>query len=393
MENRNFYHHISKVRRRYKCGTKKTKTGIINAICEDYQKSRKHVIRCLNGSTPGQGEHGHIQGRPCEYRGPVVKLLVELWKQMSYMNSKRMKQALPIWLPHYPKPVDENLRTKILKMSASTMDRLLGPYKLTRRRGLQSRTRPPAARALEKFIPIKPFQLKIDKPGFMEADTVAHCGGSLTGTFAWTLNMTDVDSGWTSQRAFLGKEAKNVLDSVKLTQLKLPFRMWAFHSDNGSEFINHTLMKYFDNPEDSVIFTRGRVYKKNDQAHVEQKNWTHVRDVFGYYRYDNEELVEAMNDIYENEQYLLQNFFFPQMKLKEKCRVGSKYRKLYDKPQSPYERLMKSPHIMSSIKEELKHQFESLNPFELKTTLEAKLKKLSNLLKKTGQFIEDKKAA
>lgn len=194
--------------------------------------------------------------------------------------------------------------------------------------------------------------------------------------------MTDEVSGWTEQRATLDRMAEDIKSKIVEIRLGLPFRMWWFHSDNGCEFLNHTLIQYFDDPRDQVNFTRGRAYKKNDQALIEQKNFTHVRQVFGYERVSTQELVEAMNDIYKNEFSLLQNYFVPQMRLIEKVRVGSRYRKKFDKPKTPYHRLMESKWINSEQKEHLQITYESLNPFELRKSLEKKLNNFFELLKK-----------
>jgi len=167
----------------------------------------------------------------------------------------------------------------------------------------------------------------------MEVDTVAHCGKSISGDFVWRLTTTDILSGWTECRATWNKGSAGVIEQIKHIESHLPFILKGCDCDNGSEFLNYHPLRYFtEHPQ----FTRSRPYKKNDNVHVEQKNWIHVRHLFSYDRIDNPKLVQTMNDLYANEWSLLQNHFIPTMKLKEKIRHGGHYRQIHEKPQTPY---------------------------------------------------------
>ena len=211
--------------------------------------------------------------------------------------------------------------------------------RLKLRKGL-SGTKPGSL--LKNQIPIRTDNWDINKPGFIEADTVAHCGNSLAGDFIWSITMTDILTGWTENRAVWNKGAIGVNKQVKDIENRLPFELLGFDCDNGSEFLNHHLLRYFTDRKNKVNFTRSRPYKKNDNAHVEQKNWTQVRHLFGYDRLDIKSLVEPMNDLYSNEWSLYNNFFRPSQKLIKKTKINSKYIKKYDKPKTPYERLLDS---------------------------------------------------
>jgi len=210
----------------------------------------------------------------------------------------------------------------------------------------------------------------------MEADTVAHCGTTLAGDFVWSLTLTDIASGWTENRATWNKGATGVLEQIKHIENNLPFPILGFDSDNGSEFLNYHLLRYFTERPDqkSVQFTRSRPYKKNDNAHVEQKNWTHVRQLFGYYRFDNPKIVILMNDLYSQELSSLLNFFYPCIKLIDKVRIKSSIKKKYDIAQTPYQRLMASTCLNEEQKKALTDKFNALDPFLLQKNVQKKLK-------------------
>ena len=223
-------------------------------------------------------------------------------------------------------------------------------------------------------------------PGFLEADTVAHCGTSLEGSFAWSLTMTDIYSGWTENRAVWNKGAIGVLNQISDIENRLPFAILGFDSDNGSEFLNWHLIRYFTNEQrpKQIQFTRSRPYHSDDNAHVEQKNWTHVRQLFGYERFSNQAVVELMNDLYKNEMSQMNNYFLPNTKLTEKQRVESKIIKKHDKPATPYQRLMKSEHVTEERKNELTEVYNSLNPFELKKTIKKKVDRIFSLINRNN---------
>lgn len=261
-------------------------------------------------------------------------------------------------------------------MSPATIDRLLRPYRQARQKGLSATKG--SANKIKARIPIQLIiGREITKPGFLEADTVAHCGDSLAGYFVNSVTMTDIFSGWTENRATWTKGQTPILEAIRDIEKSLPFAMSGFACDNGTEFLNYELLKYFRmNREQPVEFTRRRPYKKNDNAHVEQKNWTHVRQLFGYDRLEDRELVTLMNEIYEKYANPLANYFIPCVRLVEKTRIGGRIQKKYDSPKTPYQRLLDSSDLSEAAKEKLRLKFQSLNPFQLKQGLQDKLQEL-----------------
>jgi hypothetical protein len=290
--------------------------------------------------------------------------------------SKKLVAAIPLWLPFYERThgtLSARTTTQLLSVSAATLDRLLAPTRAkTRPRGLCA-TKP--GRLLRNQIPIRTHNWDISQPGFMEADTVAHCGNSLAGDFIWSLTLTDIHTGWTECRAMWNNGATGVIQQIKNIQAGLPFELKGFDCDNGSEFLNHHLVRYFSEHKPRKIhFTRARPYKKNDNAHVEQKNWSHVRHLLGYDRLDNPRLVERINHLYRNQWSLLQNHFGPTLKLLQKKRINSKYYKTYDKPKTPYQRLLEAEQVSEDSKDTLQKQHQSLDPFKLRQQIEQQLK-------------------
>jgi len=215
----------------------------------------------------------------------------------------------------------------------------------------------------------------VDRPGFLEADTVAHCGNSLAGDFIWSLTFTDIFSQWTQNRAVWNKGAQGVLEQVKDLEAGLPFELLGFDVDNGSEFLTFHLWRYLLDRPRPVPMSRSRPYRKNDQAHVEQKNWTHVRQLLGYQRLERPELVPLINDLYRT-WGLLHNFFCPNFKLLRKTRKGARTIRSYGTPKTPYQRIIESPHVSQTQKHKLQAQFQQLNPLRLKEQIEQKLEQV-----------------
>jgi hypothetical protein len=227
---------------------------------------------------------------------------------------------------------------------------------------------------LKTQIPIRTDNWDITRPGFLEADTVAHCGGSLEGDFIWSVTYCDILSGWTCNRAVWNKGAHGIVEATRSVEASLPFELLGFDTDNGSEFLNWHLLRYFQERKKAVGFTRSRPYKKNDNGHVEQKNWTHVRQLLGYERLEDPALVGAINDLYRECWEPLHNYFLPSAKLEEKSRDGAKLKRKHDKPKTPYERLLASPDVSSAMKEKLRKEKAALNPFQLHRRLEEGLR-------------------
>ena len=369
---------------RYRDASRQEKSRILDEFCSVCGYQRKYAIRKL-GQSPKAAKTRKKPGRTSRYNQPeVLKVIREIWFATDQMCGKRLAAALPEWLPHYEKmqpKLDSTVRETVLAASPATLDRLLKPIRVTTPKGL-SGTKP--GTLLKNQIPIRSGCWDVSQPGFMEADTVAHCGNSLSGDFVWSLTLTDILTGWTECRATWNKGSTGVVNQIKAIEQALPFALLGFDCDNGSEFLNYHLLRYFTDHPGQPQFTRSRPYKKNDNAHVEQKNWTHVRHLFGYDRLDDETLVKQMNDLYANEWSLLQNHYRPTMKLKEKQRVGGRYQKKYAPPETPYARIMASDTVDDKTKATLKARHGQLNPFELKATIEAKLKTIFNKVSVTS---------
>ena len=380
MSNRSIQEYLNLHRQSYRVASWSDKQRIINEVCRNLRWHRKSVIRSLN--RPLWAGEKVKKNRGKKYSWQAEEHLKKLWLKMEQMCSKKLVQALPNWLPHYSE-CNEEVKKELLQMSASTIDRYLRRYRAIEQRRLRSGTKP-GSKYFKNRIPIKPLDHNVTSVGTVEADTVAHCGDSMSGVFAWSLTITDVKTGWTENAAMWGKSGKGVVQGIKDSERNMPFTINEFCCDNGSEFLNTQLLLYFSNlskKKKKDIIKRGRPYRKNDQCHVEQKNNTHVRQLLGYSRIDNKEAVDLINDLYLNYWSKLQNFFVPQMKLLRKTRVGAKYKREYTKPMTPYERVLLEPSIPQEVKHRLTQEYKALNPFELQKQIESKLKIIFNLQK------------
>ena len=367
--------------KRYKEAGRKEKTKIIDECCAVCGYHRKHAIRRLRGYKRFTKPRKKKRGRPSVYNKEVlIRPLKQIWLTANLPCSKRLKAILPLWLPKYSEhfgSLKGNVIKVLLAISPATIDRILKPVRIRYQKRGKSTTKP--GTLLRKQIPINTNQWDESRPGFLEADTVAHCGDSLLGMFVYTVDFTDIATGWTEQRAVWGKGEKGVLDQIKDVESMLPFPLLGFDSDNGGEFLNYHLLRHFTDRKQPIRFTRSRAYHKDDNAHIEQKNWTHVRQWFGYQRLDNPKVVPLMNDLYRKEWRLYNNFFLPSVKLIEKERIGSKTIKKHDSPKTPYQRIMDSECIPQTTKGAFTKQLERLDPFELRNIIEMKLKKITRL--------------
>jgi hypothetical protein len=361
-----------------RCNLKK-RSLLLDELCDLTGMNRKYLIRKLNKK---KERFAKRRGAKPRYEpGIYLPIIKPIWLAADQICGKRLKVVLDDWLHFYEEEfgeLEEAIRLKVLQISSAPLDRLLKPVRINGRgRGL-SGTKPGSI--IKNQIPIKTNQWEETKPGFMEADTVAHCGTSLEGNFVWSLTMTDILLTWTEIRAVWNKGAYGVGIAVDDIEDNLPFEIKGFDCDNGSEFLNyHLIEKFAERPKEKAIqFTRSRPYKKNDNAHVEQKNWTHVRQLFGYHRFDRECLVDMMNDLYRNEWSLYQNQFIPTMKCIKKVKINSKYRKKFDDPKTPYQRVLDCSDVSTEKKERLKKAHQLLNPFKLKRIIDKKLKCIFN---------------
>ena len=364
------------IRDRYQGSNKQEKKIILDEFCKVCNYNRKYAIRLLNKPV-NKWQKRKKRGRKSKYDNKdFIKVLKIIWEATDYLCSKRLHAAIPIWLPYLDSDrinITDEIKKDLLTISASTIDRVLKKSRIKSKKGLGG-TKPGSL--LKNQIPIRTDNWDVNKPGFMEADTVAHCGNNLQGDFIWSLTMTDIITGWTENRAVWNKGAVGVKEQVISIENAVPFDLLGFDCDNGSEFLNYHLLRYFNENGKNTQFTRSRPYKKNDNAYVEQKNWTQVRHLFGYDRLEDESLVEPMNDLYANEWSLYNNYFRPSQKLIEKTKINSKYIKKYDKPRTPYQRVLDSEYVSEEKKEELKKIYKQLNPFELKYKIEYKLKEI-----------------
>ena len=366
--------YLEAIQKRYRQSDRAAKQAILDEFCNVCGYARKYAIRLLNRKPTAKALRRRPGAKPRYTADRLLEPLRRIWFGADQPCGKRLKAAIPLWLPHYEAEfgaLPEALRQDLLTISAATLDRLLKPLRVGHPKGLTG-TKPGSL--LKTQIPIRTHHWDETLPGFVEADTVAHCGNSLAGDFVWSLTMTDIVTSWTECRATWNKGATGVLKQIQAIETALPFPLRGFDCDNGSEFLNHHLVHYFGNHPGQPAFTRSRPYQKNDNAHVEQKNWTHARQLFGYDRIDKVELVPLMNELYSTLWCPLQNHFCPSLKLKEKHREGAKYVRRYHPPQTPYQRVMDHPAIPDDIKTALREQPAELNPFTIRAAIEAQLK-------------------
>lgn len=367
---------------RYQKSSKKDKKLILDEFCAICGYSRKYAIRVLNGQLIIPVTK---RGTKPKYTAEVQNYLKGLWHAMGRICSKRMKKALPEWLTYDSNSqLTEPIKIQLTSISPATIDRLLR----SERKGKGRSTTTPSRYWYKSRIPIQAEDSHIKDPGFVTSDTVAHCGEAIAGSYAHSLTVTDLASAWTENRALWRKGKTAVCIAMKDVEESIPFPITGFKSDCGTEFINDELFKYFIERTSPVQFYRSRPYQKNDNCHVEQKNLTHVRRLFGYDRFDSTELVDLMNDIYKNYWNPLQNFFIPTMKLIEKKRVEAKIKKKFDEPKTPYNRVIESESVSNELKEKLTIRKNQLNPFELRRGLEIKLKIFSEKVKQSKCILQ-----
>jgi hypothetical protein len=370
---------------RYRKATRAVKTAMLNEFCETCGYHRKHAVRLLATFRRFNKPVVRKRGRAPIYRPEELLLpLKRIWKYAYMPCSKRLKAVIPIWLPGYAKrhgPLPLPVVKALLRISPATMDRMLRPVRASHRLHGRATTKP--GTLLKKHIPVKVDQWDEKRPGFLEVDSVSHCGSSTEGVYVSTIDCVDIATTWTEQRAVWGKGYQPVIEQIGDIEKSLPFPLLGVDSDNGGEFLNYHLLRHLTEREQPIQFTRSREYKKDDNAHVEQKNWTHVRQWLGYDRLDDPSVVPLMNDLYRTEWRLFHNLFCPSVKLLSKTRVASKTVKRYDKPKTPYQRVMESPLVSQESKQILTAVFESLNPFDLRDAMEEKLKRIFSTTTKT----------
>ena len=374
MSGKSKWDYLKAIYSRYKKVSKPLRARILDEFCQVCGYHRKYAIRLLGGPAPQKPKATPRKGRRPTYGAKVIWSLTAIWEAAGYPCSARLKALLPLWLPWALKrlAISAPIQKQLLSISPATIDRRLGAKKRQLKKKLYGRTKP--GTLLKHHIPIKTDSWDVKTPGFTEIDLVSHSGNSASGEYLHSLNVTDIDSTWVESRAVMGKSQIGVLTAMQEIEQALPFKLLGIDSDNGSEFINYHLKTFCD--LNKIQFTRGRPYKKDDNAHIEQKNYTHVRKILGYLRYDSPAAQKAINELYRNELRILQNLFLPSMKLSKKTRVGSKLQRRYDKPQTPLERLLNCPQADPVKTQQLKRLRERTDPFELAKRLEQKLERI-----------------
>ncbi|HEV2730207.1 MAG TPA: transposase family protein [Terriglobales bacterium] len=377
MGNKGRWEYLRAIYERYKGAGREAKQVILNEFCANTKYNRKYAIRLLNGPPPEKQRARQERRRGLSYGPEVLSILTAVWAAAGYPWSLRLKALLPLWMPWIRKryKMSAAIEHQLLTMSARQMDRRLQAKKTKLRRRIYGRTKP--GYLLKHHIPIKTDSWDVHKPGFTEIDLVSHSGNSADGEFAHTLNVTDIHSTWTESRAVLGRGETAVQQALDAVASALPFSLLGVDSDNGSEFINWHLKSWCDRKK--IQMTRGRPYKKDDNAHIEQKNWTHVRKLLGWERYDTSNAVAALNDVYGHELRLWMNLYLPSVKLVKKVRVGSKLRRVYDGPRTPFERVLASPQAHADRVAELQSVLKTLNPFQLAQVIDRKLQQIYRL--------------
>jgi hypothetical protein len=337
---------------------------------------RKYAVRRLNGPPPDSRPPRRRLRGP-SYGKAVDHALRLVWEAANYPWSVRLKALMPLWLPWLKKrlSISPRLESQLLRISPRQIDRRLGPYKVKAKRRLYGKTKP--GTLLKHQIPIKAERWEVNQPGFTEIDLVSHSGDRADGEFIYSLTLTDIHTGWTETYAVLGKSQAFVVGALEQIRRQLPFELRGIDSDNGSEFVNHHLHTYCQQLD--IKFTRGRPYKKDDNAHVEQKNWTHVRRLMGYLRYDSPRALTAINDLYRDQLRQLQNLFLPSVKLMSKTRIGSRLRRRYDPPRTPLDRLLACPGHKHPRLAALRALRARIDPFDLSDTVERKLRTIHAL--------------
>jgi hypothetical protein len=365
---------LQRWRRRYAQAGKQHKGKLLDEAVALFGYHRKAAIRVLGGTTSPK-QVPAVLGRPAKYDPekllPVLKVI---WLSSQQPCGKLLRAALPEWVPAYEQDhrrLDADVRRGLLEASAATLDRLLAPLRVKYRRG-PGGTKPGSL--LRQEIPIRGSLWEENKPGWLEVDTVALCGGRLDDEHAWMLDGVDICTSWVEVRALADRSQHSTLEQLKDIEARLPFALLGLDSDNGGEFLNRHVVRWCQQRTRPVYLTRARPYHKDDNAHVEQKNWTHVRQWFGYERYDNPAVVPLINELTRGAWGQLVNFFCPTMKLERKERVGSRIKRVYGPAQTPYARVLASNHVSEQSKRKLGELKSRLNPLALARQVERELK-------------------
>jgi hypothetical protein len=369
---------LKKLRRRYLSAGPTHKRKLLDQAQELLGYHRKAAIRSLRAPAVERGPR-IITGRPTTYEPKVLlPYLRPIWQATDYACGRRLSAMLPEWIPAYEqheRRLPGEVRDKLLAASGRTLDRLLEPL---RGQGAgRSLTRP--GTLLRHQIPIRGSVWEEGKAGWLEVDTVALCGGTTAGEYVWMVDGVDYATTWVEVRAMWGRGQHGTLAALRDVEASLPFALLGLDSDNGGEFLNYHVLSWLQKRPRPVFMTRSRPYKKDDNAHVEQKNYTHVRQCFGYERHDNPEVVGLINLLVKKTYGPLLNFFHASLKLERKERTEGKLRRVYGQAQTPLARVLASAEVSAQTKRRLKQEKALLNPFALKQEVARSLKEIASV--------------
>jgi len=366
------------LRRRYERAGAEHKRKLLDQAQELLGYHRKAAIRSLRAPMVEPAPR-MISGRPVSYEPRVLlPWLRPIWQATDYACGRRLAAMLPEWVPAYEqheRKMPGEVREKLLRASGRTLDRLLEPL---RGQGAgRSLTRP--GTLLRHQIPIRGSVWEEGKAGWLEVDTVALCGGSVAGEFVWMLDGVDYATTWVELRAMWGRGQVGTLAALRDVEASLPFELLGLDSDNGGEFLNYHVLRWLQKRSRPVFMTRSRPNKKDDNAHVEQKNWTHIRQCFGYERHDNPEVVELINALVKGAYGQLLNYFHASLKLESKEFIDGRLKRVYGEPQTPLARVLASAEVRPQTKRRLEQEKARLNPFALKQSVVRSLKAIASL--------------
>lgn len=383
------YKFLRRIHKEYRQSTKKKKNGILNIVCQTTGLHRKRLIEIFSQKivvVPYHKRKGVVILSRYKSDQRLINYLISFWRLSDFSCGKLFKPQINTFLPFYEKEygkIEERIKEKLLTISPATIDRVLteekrkNDYKTLKKRDYSKQNT-----FLKNLIPIKThleWDFNVDVPGHLQVDLVSHDGGSLRGDFIQSLNMVDYKTGWEVVRACLNKAASNVVPQIKISILLFPFKVLEIHPDTGAEFINSHLYRFCQ--QNNILFTRSRPYKKDDNFWVENRNDKVVRKNVGYKRYQGKIDFFLLNLLYENLYFYL-NFFKPQRRCLEKIKIGSRIKKLYDQPQTPYERVLQEKSVNEKEKEKLINIYKSLNPIKVRK----EIIKLQNILLKDDKI-------
>ena len=377
MAQRSKREYLQSIYGRYQQSSRVEKQKILDEFMHVCSYHRKYAIGLLNRPLPSPRPRRVPKRRPL-YSAAVIDVLAELWVASGYLCAVRLKAALPTWLPWLRRRIalQPGHERQLLAISPRQLERRLRARKQTVKRRVYGTTRPGSL--LKHMIPIKTDQWDITKAGYLEIDLVSHSGADATGEYLYTLDAVDIHTGWVERQAVRSKGQHGIVAALQAIAQRLPFTLCGIDSDNGSEFINNHLWAFCQRAQPPIQFTRSRPYKKDDNAHIEQKNWTHVRKLVGWDRYESPAALAALQALYADLR-LFQNLFQPSMKLLRKSRHGSRLRRRYDRPQTPWARVLAGVEADPVKVDVLRRVLARTDPFALSQRIDTQLEHLWQL--------------